>query len=118
MVPAGITGAAPTVRWVDNIVAGKFDSSGRNGIFLPGNGGGDGTAALSTLVLPATGGTFRDASANLPQLTTNTLGGAAGDIDGDGFDDLAVVHSGNPRLPMQIWRNDGAVYHLLLASRS
>ena len=109
MTPAPFVGSPPTQQFVDVIVPGRFDSSGRLGVFLPDQGHGPtgGSGTQSKLILPASSGAFQDATANLPQQIAWTIGGAAGDVNGDGVDDLAVFYSGTGRLPMQILRNDG-----------
>ena len=109
MSPAAFTGPIPRQQFVDVIVPGKFDRSGRLGIFLPDQGHGPtgGSGAQSKLVLPAANNTLQDATSNLPQQIVWTIGGAAGDVNGDGADDLAVFYNGSNRLPMQILRNNG-----------
>jgi endoglucanase len=100
--------AAPQVRAVASIVAGHFDASGRPGFFLPDAGPHDGSGAQSKLMLPAPDGTLKDgalkdASANLPQEIAVASGAAAGDVNGDGYDDLAVFRPQG----LQLLRNDG-----------
>jgi endoglucanase len=95
--------AAPQVRAVSSIVAGHFDASGRPGFFLPDAGPQDGSGAQSKLILPTPDGKLKDATANLPRQVAATSGAAAGDVDGDGFDDLAVFRPQG----LQLLRNDG-----------
>lgn len=102
--PGQFDGPAPMQRSVLSIVAGKFlRSSGRPGFFLPDIGPADGSGAQSKLLLPSGAGKLRDATAaGLPRQIVRTLGAAAGDVDGDGVDDLAVFHDG-----VHLLRNDG-----------
>jgi hypothetical protein len=102
--PGKFDGDAPTVKFVSAIVAGKFDRSGRPGFFLPDLGTANGPGAQSKLILPSGKEALRDASANLPQQIAHTTGAAAGDVDGDGIDDLVVFQQ---QLGMQLFRNDG-----------
>jgi aryl-phospho-beta-D-glucosidase BglC (GH1 family) len=109
MLPATWDGAAPTQKFVSSIVQGKFDRSGRPGFFLPDNGPTNGSGAQSKLILPSTNNTLKDASSGLPQQIISTVGGAAGDVDNDGVDDLVVFYNSSPqRTPMQLLRNDGS----------
>jgi endoglucanase len=103
--PADFAGSVPTVRAVESIVMGRFDSSGRPGFFLPDAGPRDGSGAQSRLVLSAFSeqGSLRDATENLPQQIAVTYGAAAGDVDGDGFDDIAIFRQDG----LQLLRNDG-----------
>jgi hypothetical protein len=103
---ASFEGAAPKVRAVSSIVAGHFDSSGRPGFFFPDPGPKDGPGAQSKLILPAGRDTMRDATANLPQGVAVTYGAAAGDVDGDGFDDLALFTSRS----IQLLHNNGQAH--------
>lgn len=108
LAPAKFDGAAPTQKFVSAIVAGRFDRSGRPGFFLPDLGVANGAGAQSKLILPSGRDDLRDATVNLPQQIAHTTGAAAGDVDGDGIDDVVVFH---PRaedgLGMQLYRNDG-----------
>ena len=101
--PGLFDGTAPVQRSVLSIVAGRFDKSGRPGFFLPDKGPGDGSGAQSGLILPAGRDLLRDATANLPRETVSTLGAAAGDVDGDGVDDIAVLRAHG----VELLRNDG-----------
>jgi aryl-phospho-beta-D-glucosidase BglC (GH1 family) len=109
MSPANFVGAPPTVQFVDVIVPGRFDRSGRLGVFLPdqGHGSTGGAGTQSKLILPAANNAFQDATANLPQQIAWTTGGSAADVNGDGVDDLAVFYNGSNRPPTQILLNDG-----------
>ncbi|MGA2714481.1 MAG: cellulase family glycosylhydrolase [Bryobacteraceae bacterium] len=102
--PGQFDGPAPMQRAVVSIVAGKFlRSSERPGFFLPDMGPTDGSGAQSKLLLPSGAGRLRDATTgSLPQQVARTTGAAAGDVDGDGVDDLAVFHDG-----VHLLRNDG-----------
>ena len=102
--PGQFDGPAPVQRSVVSIVAGKFlRSSERPGFFLPDMGPADGSGAQSKLLLPAGAGKLRDATpGGLPQQVVRTIGAAAGDVDGDRVDDLAVFHDG-----VHLLRNDG-----------
>jgi aryl-phospho-beta-D-glucosidase BglC (GH1 family) len=103
--PGKFDGPSPMQTFVSAIVAGKFDHSGRPGFFLPDLGVTDGAGAQSKLILPSGKEALRDATANLPQQIAHTTGAAAGDVDGDGIDDLVVFQD---RPGMQLYRNDGA----------
>jgi hypothetical protein len=103
---AQFEGIAPTVRAVSSIVAGRFDSSGRPGFFFPDPGPKDSLGAQSKLILPAAGDRMLDATANLPQTVAVTWSAAAGDIDGDGFDDLALFNQRS----IQLLHNDGQAH--------
>ncbi len=106
--PGEFDGPAPIERSVMSIVAGKFlRSSERPGFFLPDMGPTDGSGAQSKLLLPSgvskANGKLRDATTgSLPPQVVRTMGAAAGDVDGDGVDDLAVFHDG-----VHLLRNDG-----------
>jgi endoglucanase len=94
--PGQFDGPPPMQRSVTSIVAGKFlRSSERPGFFLPDIG-------LSKLLLPSGAAKLRDATDALPQQTVHMLGAVAGDVDGDGVDDLVTFHDG-----MHLLRNDG-----------
>ena len=63
----------------------------------------------NTLVLSAPGGKLVDATANLPQLSDVTFSAAAGDIDGDGDNDLYLGNIwGRSMIDPQILLNDGS----------
>jgi hypothetical protein len=64
----------------------------------------------NTLVLSAPGGKLVDATASLPQQNDFTHQASAGDIDGDGDNDLylANIGGGQSMIPPQIWLNDGS----------
>jgi hypothetical protein len=105
--PAKFDGDPPMQRFVSAIVAGKFDRSGRPGFFLP-DLGTEADGAQSKLILPSGKDALHDATANLPQQLTHTTGAAAGDVDGDGIDDLVVFHpKPADAMGMQLWRNNG-----------
>jgi endoglucanase len=106
--PARFDGPVPTQRSVLSIVAGSFDPSGRPGFFLPDIGPTDGTGAQSKLILPSVSGLLTDATSHLPQQIVSTTGAAAGDVDGDGIDDLVVFHPRAAGEDMQLFRNDGS----------
>ncbi|HWE48658.1 MAG TPA: cellulase family glycosylhydrolase [Bryobacteraceae bacterium] len=94
MRPGRFEGAAPVLKSGASIVAGHFDRSGRPGFFFPDADG------KSRLVLPAGTDALRDSGEDFPNGVVNA---AAGDVDGDGVDDL-VVFDPAP----QLLRNDGA----------
>ena len=100
MKPALFDGPPPVQKFVSSILAGRFDRSGRAGLFFADRG--DDAGARNGLALPSNGGKMRNATANLPQQQAKTMGAAVGDVDGDGIDDL-VVFDPSPRL----LRNDG-----------
>jgi len=102
--PGKFDGPPPVQTFASAIVAGKFDRSGRPGFFIPDLGVTNGAGAQSKLILPS-GKALRDATTNLPQQIAHTTGAAAGDVDGDGFDDLVVFQD---RPGMQLYRNDGS----------
>ncbi len=108
MSPAPFNGSVPTQKFASAIVPGKFDKSGHLGVFFPDQGPTDGSGAQSRLVLPNGGASWTDATGNLPQQKTSTIGAAAGDVNGDGVDDLAVFYGGSNPLPMQLLRNNGS----------
>jgi endoglucanase len=101
-------------KWVDVIAAGRFDGSGRPGLFFADEGPHDGTGGQNLLLLPSSNGSYRNATpTGVPQQIASTYSADAADIDGDGFDDL-VLFNGPPvngsfsnRLPLQILHNDG-----------
>ena len=97
-------GAAPKVNWVNNIITGNFDKSGRRGIFLCEQGANF-QGGQSRLLLPSGSVQYQDATAGLPQQSAITSNAAAGDINGDGVDDLVLFNSGN--VPLQLLQNDG-----------
>ena len=102
--PGRFDGPAPVARAVTSIVAGRFLSSAqRPGFFLPDMGPADGSGAQSRLILPSGSDNLRDATGNLPQTIIRTLGAAAGDVNGDGVDDLVVLHDDS----ITLLRNDG-----------
>jgi hypothetical protein len=106
--PAAFDGPAPAGRLISSIVPGRFDRSGRGGFFLPDSGQPDGPGSRSILLLPSGPATLRAASANLPPETAHTTGAVAGDVDGDGADDLVVFHPyPGDGLGMELYRNDG-----------
>jgi len=94
MRPRKFDGPAPVLKNGDAIVSGKFDRSGRSGFFFPDGEG------KSRLVMPSGKASLREVAGDFPDGIT---GAAAGDVDGDGIDDL-VVFTPNPEL----LRNDGA----------
>ncbi len=103
LTPGQFDGATPVARFVPSIVAGRFvRASKRPGFFLPDAGPADGSGAQSKLILPSGAARLRDATDNLPRELVRTTGAAAGDVDGDGVDDLAVFHGG-----VELLRNDG-----------
>ena len=107
--PDLIEGAVPTVQWASMIATGHFNKTGRPGFFFPDRGPTDGSGAQSRLLLPQADGKYADATAYLPQEKLQTPAAAAGDVDGDGVDDLVVFHyRGASRGVMELWRNDGA----------
>jgi uncharacterized protein (TIGR03437 family) len=99
--------SSAVTTWVDVIVAGKFDSSGRLGLFFAEEGAHAGTGGQSLLLLPSSNGTYQNATANLPQQIAFTNSADAADIDGDGFDDLVLFNAPPVSLPLQILHNDG-----------
>ena len=109
MTPRPLSGSPPTQQFVDVMVPGKFDLSGRLGVFLPDQGRvpAGGAEDASKLILPAASSTFRTGGESAATDSILTIGAAAADIDGDGVDDLAVFYNGSNRLPTQILRNDG-----------
>ncbi len=103
LTPGQFDGPAPTQRFVPSIVAGHFlSASKRPGFFLPDTGPADGSGAQSGLILPSGADRLRDATSGLPHEMVRTTGAAAGDVDGNGIDDLAVFHDG-----VELLRNDG-----------
>ena len=103
LTPGQFDGPAPVQRFVPSIVPGRFlGSLKRPGFFLPDTGPADGSGAQSKLLLPSGADRLRDATGNLPPEIVRTAGAAAGDVDGDGIDDLAVFHGG-----IEMLRNDG-----------
>jgi hypothetical protein len=106
--PGAFDGPPPSGRLISSIVAGNFDRSGRTGYFLPDSGQPDGPGSQSILLLPSGTTKLRSASDNLPLETAHTTGAVAGDIDGDGADDLVVFHPyAGDGLGMELYRNDG-----------
>jgi hypothetical protein len=104
LTPGQFDGPAPRQRFVPSIVAGHFlRSSKRPGFFLPDTGAADGSGAQSSLILPSASNRLRDATSGLPREIVRMTGAAAGDVDGDGIDDLAVFHAG-----VELLRNDGS----------
>jgi hypothetical protein len=101
--PGKFDGPAPMVQAVESIITGRFDASGRPGFFLPDAGPGDGSGAQSRLMLPSGSDSLRDGSDRLPRQVAVANGAAAGDVDGDGFDDIAVFRPAG----LQLLRNDG-----------
>ncbi len=99
MRPGEFDGTAPVLKTGEAIVAGRFDRSGRPGFFFPEPEGD------SHLVVPSAGGALRDSMMDFP---VGIVAAAAGDIDGDGLDDLVVFDPGP-----QLLRNDGAGGFLL-----
>ena len=107
--PDLIEGAVPTVQFASMIATGHFNRTGRPGFFFPDKGPTDGSGAQSRLLLPQADGKYADATAYLPQEKLQTPAAAAGDVDGDGMDDLAVFHyRGASRGVTELWRNDGS----------
>jgi endoglucanase len=92
---ADFDGPVPMTRFVASIVPGRFDRSGRIGFFLP-----DRSATTSHLLLPSRAGLLKDAPIDV---STPVLSAAAGDVDGDGADDLVLFGERAPAL----LRNDG-----------
>jgi hypothetical protein len=106
--PASFEGPAPEGRLITSIVPGKFDRSGRTGYFLPDTGQPDGAGSQSILLLPAGREGLRGAVSNLPLEIAHAAGAVAGDVDGDGADDLVVFHPyARDGLGMELYRNDG-----------
>jgi len=107
--PAAFDGPAPSGRLISSIVPGRFDRSGRTGYFLPDSGQPDGPGSPSILLLPSGPSNLRSAPDHLPFETAHTTGAVAGDVDGDGVDDLVVFHPhAQDGLGMELYRNDGA----------
>lgn len=108
-----LSDSSSVTEWVDVIVAGHFNSSGRPGLFFAEEGPHNGTGGQSLLLLPSSNGTYQNATANLPQQIASAFSADAADIDGDGYDDLVVFNgppvggSFNNRMPLQILHNDG-----------
>ena len=106
--PAVFDGTAPVGRLIQSIVPGRFDRSGRTGYFLPDHGRPDGPGTPNILLLPTGAAGLRSAPANLPGEAAHTTGAVAGDLDGDGADDLVVFHPyAQDGLGMELYRNDG-----------
>jgi hypothetical protein len=102
LTPQPFDGPAPLQRSVLSIVAGRFDRSGRAGFFLPERGP-DSSGGQSKLILPSRADLLKDATRNLPSQVVSTTGAAAGDVDGDGVDDLAVLEQHG----LELLHNDG-----------
>lgn len=102
MKPVGFAGPPVKQMFAGSIVTGRFDRSGRRGLFFPERGVEGGPGGQSSLALPLEGGRLRNATANLPQRLAKTVGAVTGDVDDDGFDDI-VVFEPRPGL----LRNDG-----------
>ena len=98
-------GPVPQTVFVEEIVTGHFDRTGRPGLFFAELGGGP-SGGQSRLVLPSGSTNYQDASANLPQQNAATWNAAAGDVDGDGIDDL-VLFSAAP-IGMQLLYDNGS----------
>jgi endoglucanase len=97
-------GPVPQTVFVDEIVVGSFDQSGRPGMFFAEMGSSP-SGGQSRLALPSGAVNYQDATANLPQQMAVTWNAAAGDADGDGVDDL-LLFSASPVGP-QLLHNDG-----------
>jgi hypothetical protein len=93
MRPGKFDGPAPVLKNGASIVSGRFDRSGRPGFFFPEAEG------KSRLVMSSGAASLREIAVDFPDGITAA---AAGDVDGDGVDDL-VVFTPNP----QLLRNDG-----------
>lgn len=106
------SGTVPRVQAPTYIIlVADFNGDERPDIFVP-DGGMDADpfpGHQNTLVLSAPGGKLVDATASLPQQNDFTHQACAGDIDGDGDNDLylANIGGGQNTIPPQIWLNDG-----------
>lgn len=110
-VSSTIIGGPPTVRFVSQIVTGRFDQSGRLGVFFAEMGPADATPSggQSKLLLPVGADGFVNATANLPQQLAVTNRADAADIDGRGVMSLILFNGfSQPRKPLQLLINDGS----------
>ena len=108
MKPVAFDGPPVTQVFSSGIYTGRFERSGRRGLFFAERGTEEGAGGQSALALPVEGGGMRDASMNLPQRLARTVGAVVGDVDDDGFDDI-VVFEPRPKLLM----NDGTGHFTL-----
>jgi hypothetical protein len=102
------------------ILVADFNGDERPDIFVP-DGGMDTEpfpGRQNTLVLSVPGGRLVDATANLPQQNDFTHSAAAGDIDGDGDNDLYLGNSwAQNMIDPQILINDGSGEFMVAANR-
>jgi aryl-phospho-beta-D-glucosidase BglC (GH1 family) len=120
-VSATIIGGPPMTRWVSQILTGRFDGSGRLGVFFPEKGpqGSPGPGGQSQLLLPVGADQFVHATTNLPQQLASTNWADTADIDGRGVMALILfnVQSAPARLPLQLLVNDGTGHFSIDNSR-
>jgi hypothetical protein len=109
--PTVFSGTVPEVQNPTQVVIADFNGDRVDDIFVADHGydAHPFPGYQNTLVLSAPGGKLVDATANLPQQYDFSHSAAAGDIDGDGDQDLYVgnIWGQNPIDP-QILLNDGS----------
>ena len=100
-------GPVPTPQFPRQTVLADFNGDGRKDILVADTGfdGEPFPGYHSHLALSTPDGRWRDASANLPRAKRFTHSAAAGDVDGDGDEDIVLGHLG---APIELLLNDGS----------